>query len=836
MTETDIHLRINEALTGRRSQRAFVDQLSVGWSAMVGGLDRIVEMLETADRTVQQETGVPERARFRAAFDALLRQGRGLADVRGRIGDAARQIDAATARVQRETVNVGVIGSTKVGKSTLLRTITNLPETVVPSTRFNPTTASASSIYHTEGKPSATLMLHTWESFRDGYLAPLHEQAGLGPAPRDIDGFRAYRYPAAGSNDAAGAKADDYLRKLDAAHRSLASYEALLLAGARTVTVPFENLRPYLAYPRKETGDPLNIQPYHAVRSVRIEQSFLDGAATRLGLIDLPGSGEAGLDIDRQFLQQVKSEIDLLVMVKRGDRKGASYLAEDSYTRNLADSARGGVPLDDYYVVVVNRDRANDPEGEYFDNTVKSVRDASQERNIRVLSADVADRDEVLDELLHPLLRHLATRLAEMDRAVVREALSVASEVAADIAAFAGDVLRDGRELAHLLPDQEDEFRTLAEELRNDLADDLSKLVDRYDASLVVGDAGRTLTEAITEAVGDARAWVRGGLGHGDRATWTSKVRGQYVYGALEAKQDEYYRAKAEITKIFSRIDPSLDESVQQLWDDVAAVLRARLTQELVPDGSRALHQLRVTAESRRAAVIADALQRLCELKEDYGSVVLRVTQPVIRGVHWDTAPAAFASPPPPRAVPRPVAPQPQPVPPQPVPPQPVPPQPAPAAATTGSQWVVMPDGSRRRVSRSVTPTAGQDPDAQGFQRTAKVGVDGLYDELTAVVEHCIAELETALLAEVRLMTRTLAAAADRFFDSAIRTNRSERDYENLCRPNLRSIWPLRFDGGNARLAADLERLQEQARATADLSATVSGLSAGLRLSNAGAS
>ncbi|GAA1559094.1 hypothetical protein GCM10009827_095110 [Dactylosporangium maewongense] len=844
MAETDIHLRINEALNGRRGQRAFVDRLSAGWAAMTGGLDRLVGLLEAADQAVRREQDVAERARIIAEVGGLLQQGRALAGTGGRIVDAGRQIDAAAARVRRETVNIGVIGATKVGKSTLLRTITNLPDTVVPSTRFNPTTAAASSIYHTEGTPSATLMLHTWASFRDGYLAPLHDQAGLGPVPQDVAGFRDYRYPAAGSAEAAGAKADDYLRKLHAAHRSLASYEALLLGPDRTVRVPFERLRPYIAYPRKETGDPVEVQPYHAVRSVRIEQSFLDGTATRLGLIDLPGSGEAGLDIDRQFLQQVKNEIDLLVMVKRGDRKGASYLAEDSYTRNLADSARGGVPLEDYYVVVVNRDRANDPEGEYFDNTVKSVRDASLERDIRVLTADVAVRDEVVEELLQPLLRHLAGKLADMDRAVVRAAVSVASGAAAAVAAFAAEVRRSGQDLAQLLPNREDEFRTLAEELRNDLADDLSRLVDRYDAALAAGDAGRTLTEAIAEAVGEARAWTRGGLGHGDRATWTTKIHGQFVHGPLETKQDEYYRARTRIGEIFSGIDLSLAESVQQLWDDVAEVLRGRLTPELVPAGPNALHDLRATAGDRQARILAGALHRMCELKKDYGSVVLRVTQPIVREVHWDTvvppsappsAPAPSSQwPPPPRSVPRPAAAPPQAAPPQAVPPQAAPAQAAPArqAAPTGggsSQWVVMPDGSRKRVSRVVGQFGHPDPavpQRAAFQQTAAVGVDGLYDELTAVVEHCVVELETALLDEVRLMTRILAAAADRFFDTVIRTNRSERDYENLCRQDMSSIWPQRFDGGNARVAAELERLQDQARAVTDLATAVSGLSA----------
>ncbi|MEV6635089.1 hypothetical protein AB0M54_30500 [Actinoplanes sp. NPDC051470] len=791
--ETEIHDRINEALAGRRSQRSFVEQLHDGWAATVAGLDDLAAMVAAADRTAQQEGADAE---VRKGFGELRTRPGAL---RKRAGDVGRQVDAAVARVRRETVNIGVIGSTKVGKSTLLRTITNLPDTVVPSTEFQPTTASASSIYHTSGAPRATLLLHTWESFRDEYLAPLHELAKLGPAPRDVDEFRRHRYPAAGSAEAAGAGADDYLRKLDAAHRSLASYERLLLGGERSISVGFAELRPYVAYPRKDDGDPVGVQPYHAVRSVRIEQPFLAGAATRLGLIDLPGAGEAGLDIDRQFLRQVKNEIDLLLMVKRAVPTSAAYLAEDSYTRTLADSARGGVPLVDYYKVVVNHDRVTDTAGKFFEKTFQSVRETQDERGIEVLGADVTDRGEVLGRLLNPLLRHLAARLAEMDRAVVGEALRGAAEVAGEISAYATAALKRARELEMLLPDQEDEFRTLAEKLRNNLAVDLAGLVQRYDAETASGTADGSLTEAIGTAVGEARAWVRDGLGYGDRAAWLEEVRGQFVHGELETKQDEYYRAKTEITTIFGRIDPSLDEAVQRLWDEVAGTLRARLTAEVVPQGPNALAELLATAESRRARILAGALTSLCDLKEDYGSVVLRVTQPIIRGIHWDQRPAPAADPPSWTPPPRKAAP--------------------PVQQAKPGGWVIRPDGSRVRSQGSVVPVA---PAGNG-------PIESLYDELCAVVDRVITALETALKDEARLMTRTLAAAADRFFNTAIRTNRNERDYENLCRPFMRTIWPDHFTGGAARLTADLSRLAEQARRTGELTTAVTGLSTGLR-------
>ena len=79
-------------------------------------------------------------------------------------------------------------------------------------------------------------------------------------------------------------------------------------------------------------------------------------------------------------------------------------------------------------------------------------------------------------------------------------------------------------------------------------------------------------------------------------------------------------------------------------------------------------------------------------------------------------------------------------------------------------------------------------------------------------------------------MASVLAAAADQFLDTAILRNDTERDYENLCRPNQRTIWPGIFDGGAARFAADLSRIGEESRAVLDAVAKVSDLRSARRL------
>jgi hypothetical protein len=115
-------------------------------------------------------------------------------------------------------------------------------------------------------------------------------------------------------------------------------------------------------------------------------------------------------------------------------------------------------------------------------------------------------------------------------------------------------------------------------------------------------------------------------------------------------------------------------------------------------------------------------------------------------------------------------------------------------------------------------------------ERRLQEGTEQLYEELTAAATRTVDALEAALRGEAHVMARALAAAADQFFDTVVRTNDISREYELLCGPHRREIWPAAFDDGTARLAADLSLLAEHARAVVGAAAGVTGSSTALLL------
>jgi hypothetical protein len=420
-----VEARIGEALSRRREQHPFVAELRDVWrdftasfEEVAGSLTGLRNGLAAALQTADHHANLDKEIR---RFD----HPDGLTALRRGITAAAQVIEGVQYRVQRDSVNIGVVGMTRAGKSTLLRNITDLGEAAIPTAEFDPTTASASRIYHRVGPPSARLHLHTWESFRDLYLAPLFDEAAARPVPRTVEQFAAAPLPAG------GVTADRYLRKLQVAQTTLGDYVDLL--GGGELEVPLAELRPYVAYPPPGSPDP---HRYHAVRVAHLFTPFPNLDVAAVGLVDFPGRGEAGLNIKRVFLTPMQREVDVLVMVKRPDVNSSFMTDEDWQTIELADVARFGVPLEQFLTILVNRDRGH-VDDRNVNRAATSVREQAGGQGIRVAVADVTDQDEVFDALMAPVLEHLARNLAEMDRAAVRSELLYSEVVCEEALWFA---------------------------------------------------------------------------------------------------------------------------------------------------------------------------------------------------------------------------------------------------------------------------------------------------------------------------------------------------------------------------------------------------------------
>ncbi len=351
-----IEEQITAALDSRAVQRPFVDDLTSNWDALANSF----ETLTSAAEDLARAAGAARAAdtEHRAVFSETDRFLNSRADwqdraakLSDRLKECAGRVRVLQTRVTRKTVNIGVIGVTGAGKSTLLRKLSGLSLDHIPSNQHASSTATPSRIFHEPGADAgrADLYLHTWDSFLEEVLVPLHEKALLPQAaPSSIDAFQRFDYDGASAPEGQ-AGAERYLIRLRKAHDSLDSYRALLHGGMEKIGL--DRLREFVAYPPEE--DSRN-RPYHAVRSVDIFCRFPEVGAVRLGLVDLPGSGEAGLDVHGRFLASLSNQTDLLFIVKRPSNLPGTE--QDWEAKQLADEAGAGVRLQDFAYQLMNRD------------------------------------------------------------------------------------------------------------------------------------------------------------------------------------------------------------------------------------------------------------------------------------------------------------------------------------------------------------------------------------------------------------------------------------------------------------------------------------------------
>ena len=106
-----------------------------------------------------------------------------------------RLLRVLEARLARDTVNIGVSGQARVGKSTLLQSVSGLGDDQIPTGQALPVTAVRSRIFHAPDLRRATLRLHSFDTFVADVVAPYHAELDIAGLPGSPEEFRHWPYP-----------------------------------------------------------------------------------------------------------------------------------------------------------------------------------------------------------------------------------------------------------------------------------------------------------------------------------------------------------------------------------------------------------------------------------------------------------------------------------------------------------------------------------------------------------------------------------------------------------------------------------------------------------------
>lgn len=737
---SDTEVRIAAILADRHRLLPGVRAESARWQAV----DEQLAALAVAVEALRTHSTTPAELR-----EALVLP---FAQARAGAGEAMRLLRVLEARLARDTVNVGVSGQARVGKSTLLQSVSGLGDDQIPTGQALPVTAVRSRIFHAPDLRRATLRLHSFDTFVTDVVAPYHTELDIAGLPGTPEEFRHWSYPKpdeAGPDDTSSPGRPSWvtmLNRLRAMQQSFPTYEHDLTGGERVL--PLEELRPWVAYPTnaEEQRPGVVARRYLAVRDVRIDCPFPHAQVRHLGIVDLPGLGEFAARADEHHVGGLQNEVDVVLLVKRPVEGMAYWGDADARALDLIDSARGFVDRRDFVVLVLNTGDTSDALLTALRDHIRGqVNSGVSDQFFQVLECDAADSGDVFARVLTPVLAHLAVRMPAMDADAVAGTRGELRAVAQRIATLTDDVTRVLASVAQSSGSVAEDLDLRSRRLRQDLSGALVGLVGELRAQTRTVGEDQDYTDAVERAYATTRGWITDGLGIGEQAWRDEALRAMTVdRNSSRYAGDELNRVRVEISSCFEEIDVYFTARVQALWDRVAEIIRSgtgALLGEAV--GEAALRRfVALLAEASEACPrLRGAVEQLLTVRLDYRSQLHPRVRAELDGLTLQER-------------------------------DPV----------TGEQ--------RNRVVVEVSPD----------------GAEQLYALVVQMAEQAAYLTKKALLLREGVTPAlVLHAAAEQLEDTMIRSGDSEREFKRLARSYRDELWPGVFgeiDAANARVAS----------------------------------
>lgn len=606
---SDISSRLEAILSDRKKRAAMLVEHQERWAHMTSELNALAIALAELSRHPNSPPTVTPLA--------------------SRLADQVRLIDGAVSprlsrvarRFNRGTLNIGVGGRARTGKSTFLQVLSGLREDQIPTGDANAVTAVRSRIFHTQGEEYAEIRFHSWDSFRRDLLAPYFDKLDLGMVPSTLEEFRRFTLPPPPSSTMfADAETRHALwDRLSDMHRSIDGYAPFLDGSTRRQSL--HGLRAFVAYPTSDeqklelAGTPAR-RCYLAVQEAAIYCRFPAVDVSRIGIIDLPGTGEIVAGGENRHVADLKDEVDFVIQLCNPARY-PMWGIEDARTLELVKESRCGAEPRDFCWILLNTATNAGPATEeqlsVYEMEVKKKVTGYPTRRV-----NARDPDSVRDDALVAALEHLANQLPEMDRAALDYATQGISNTASNLLGL----LKEVDTALRIMPpitSMDTRRRELARELKNELGSQLHELLVDLADRVQMADTSE-FEAAVQDCDRECSAFLEDGLGRG-RDAWLDhtvrELRTTRNTGTVAGY--ELDRLRAKFSRTFSRIDNLLTARIEELHRRVAQIISEQIPLDGATPRAK-LEALLALISETGSDEAAETVRELLDLRISYRS------------------------------------------------------------------------------------------------------------------------------------------------------------------------------------------------------------------------
>ncbi len=318
-------------------------------------------------------------------------------------------------RFCRNTLNIGVVGRARQGKSRLLQSLTGLTAAEIPDGDRQHCTGVRSIVYHNPHVESyGEVWFHTERSFLDEVISPYYEQLRLGAKPITIEAFANKSLPPLPKELPGYAEPGAMYEHLTKYHVNISKYQHLLREASPRRILPNE-IREYVA---QDTPDGQRIFfNYLAVRQVRIVCGFPNADVGQIALVDMPGLGDTGIGDAERLMKTLGQDVDAVLFIRMPKSSGDYWADVDVRLYDTAHAALAELPIALWSFMVLNQTASNSKNGDNLNNCQDLVGDITN-KHIHVkecITANCANPQEA-NKVLDRVLDYLAANITNLDR------------------------------------------------------------------------------------------------------------------------------------------------------------------------------------------------------------------------------------------------------------------------------------------------------------------------------------------------------------------------------------------------------------------------------------
>lgn len=314
------------------------------------------------------------------------------------IGGLEGLLNRLQARYGRKTLNIGIVGVPKQGKSTFLQSLTGLDEATVPTGDVWVTGAPSYLLNDSAADETyAEVHFYTREEFLKDVIRPFFIDLGASPIS-SLELFPNCTLPDVKESSVASKK----LKRLSQLQRHFHEYEKYL--GSGSTKVEKKVIRRYVAQ-HDESGE-VEYSTWYAVRFAEIHCRFPQTDVGKVMVCDTPGLGDFTAGAKEKLTHTMYHDMDIVFMLKRPDLNNQNVTREDAEFIDTIDDPANAFKVGEWTYIIVN-EKADVKDG-IKDSYIRALKeDLRCPRLFRLNAKDVDDVSRIFNNILEDVVQQV---------------------------------------------------------------------------------------------------------------------------------------------------------------------------------------------------------------------------------------------------------------------------------------------------------------------------------------------------------------------------------------------------------------------------------------------